>query len=144
MPSVDPVMPMTAMVVILPRPADRREPGSPTLDLVCRERTCTAPFTAPPSPAAPPLSSPHSPPPAPTPAPVIRGEAERVQHHKGPTADLSRFEDHLHARPDSFRTGPAGRPYGPCADGWRQATSPPHRDSPCHAAGPVPSGPQPA
>jgi hypothetical protein len=39
MPSVDPVMPMTAMVVILPRPADRREPGSPTLDLVCRERT---------------------------------------------------------------------------------------------------------
>jgi hypothetical protein len=39
MPSVDPVMPMTAMVVILPRPADRREPGSLTLDLVCRERT---------------------------------------------------------------------------------------------------------
>jgi len=39
MPSVDPVMPMTAMIVILPRPADRREPGSPTLDFVCRERT---------------------------------------------------------------------------------------------------------
>jgi hypothetical protein len=39
MPSVDPVMPMTAMVVILPRPADRHEPGLPTLDLVCRERT---------------------------------------------------------------------------------------------------------
>jgi hypothetical protein len=32
MPSVDPVMSMTAMVVILPGPADRREPGSPTLD----------------------------------------------------------------------------------------------------------------
>ena len=39
MPSVDPVMPMTAMVLILPRPADRREPESPILDLVCRERT---------------------------------------------------------------------------------------------------------
>jgi hypothetical protein len=39
MPSVDPVIPMTAMVVILPRPAERREPGSPTLDLECRERT---------------------------------------------------------------------------------------------------------
>jgi len=39
MPSVDPVMPMTAMVVILPRPAGRREPGLPTLDSVCREKT---------------------------------------------------------------------------------------------------------
>jgi hypothetical protein len=39
MPSVDLVMPMTARVVILPRPAGRREEGSPTLDLVCRERT---------------------------------------------------------------------------------------------------------